>query len=579
MEDFLDASGLNDKVWEILNTVQANLLFIHSAEIEVTLVERTKSGRARSARVRRLPEILTLCILNAIVPNSALILVGGHGGGKTTLVELLGRMFTGESLSAVQRGILRGHPQLTEEKIVATLKPGKLLKEGVEEIVWREFMTEFWKIIDEVNRLTPYAQDILLSLLAEGKVKYFNETLNCRPCCVFATINPQDAGTFELALPFLDRFGMAIPISMPTSGDLGLILSSKDEKLYDYDEITQVPAILTREELMKIWNLVGKVPISDTANQFIREIVREFSACLRTSKGAGGLLQVGQSLCEGCHFNTKKVVCNKIISQLSVRAAKDMARYSRALAWLLNQDEVSIEIVEAIAPYVIWHRVKFVDREIMQYPFFGNKLEYTRDIIQIIKKNHVRRKTVYEVLENIKNGTVSDADIKKVELIAKNDLITQLDLLPEILKYKNKEYSKMKASLEKAYAVQDVEKLLELKNELFKNPDFPNRPLLLSEVSEYITRLTLDSFIFPFKYFETVCAEIAAKIPELASTVATLNDLSRLGPISKQVKSGDVFMTISTTGISSNAQVFVEVAGGPTAEKIKKLIEDLTGKK
>jgi len=44
------------------------------------------------------------------------------------------------------------------------------MHEGVEEVVRRQFVTNFWKIIDEVNRLTPYAQDILLCLLAEGKI-------------------------------------------------------------------------------------------------------------------------------------------------------------------------------------------------------------------------------------------------------------------------------------------------------------------------------------------------------------------------------------------------------------------------
>lgn len=63
-----------------------------------------------------MPEILTLCVLNALVPNSAMLLVGGHGGGKTSIVKYLGRMFTGMSLDKAEECILRGHPQLTEEK-------------------------------------------------------------------------------------------------------------------------------------------------------------------------------------------------------------------------------------------------------------------------------------------------------------------------------------------------------------------------------------------------------------------------------------------------------------------------------
>lgn len=72
------------------------------------------------------------------------------------------------------------------------------MKDGVEEVVWRKFILNFWKIIDEVNRLTPYAQDILLSLLAEGTVKYYDEITTINKYCLYATINPQDVGTFEL---------------------------------------------------------------------------------------------------------------------------------------------------------------------------------------------------------------------------------------------------------------------------------------------------------------------------------------------------------------------------------------------
>ena len=159
---------LRKKVWKIINITQANQLFVHSKNLEIKYFNKD----TQKVNTKTLPEILSLCVLNALVPNSAMILVGGHGGGKTSLTKLLGRMFTGYSLNEIESSIIRGHPQLTEEKLVGTLKLGKLMHDGEEEVVWRHFVLNFWKIIDEVNRLTPYAQDILLSLLAEGTIKY-----------------------------------------------------------------------------------------------------------------------------------------------------------------------------------------------------------------------------------------------------------------------------------------------------------------------------------------------------------------------------------------------------------------------
>jgi ABC-type multidrug transport system fused ATPase/permease subunit len=87
-----------------MNLIQANQLFVHSKFLEIDYLN--EKGKIQK---KKLPEILTLCVLNAIVPNSAMLLVGGHGGGKTTLVKLLGRMFTGNSLSEIENSIVRGH--------------------------------------------------------------------------------------------------------------------------------------------------------------------------------------------------------------------------------------------------------------------------------------------------------------------------------------------------------------------------------------------------------------------------------------------------------------------------------------
>ena len=121
-----EENALRKKVWKIINITQANQLFVHSKNLDIKYFDE----KSKKVKTKGLPEILSLCILNALVPNSAMLLVGGHGGGKTTLVKLLGRMFTSNSLDDIEESIIRGHPYLTEEKIVATFKLGKLIKEG-----------------------------------------------------------------------------------------------------------------------------------------------------------------------------------------------------------------------------------------------------------------------------------------------------------------------------------------------------------------------------------------------------------------------------------------------------------------
>lgn len=96
---------LRKKVWRLINTIQANQLFVHSKNLEIKYYDEDNER----IKTKILPEILSLCVLNALVPNSAMLLIGGHGGGKTTLVKLLGRMFTGMTLGDIESSIVRGH--------------------------------------------------------------------------------------------------------------------------------------------------------------------------------------------------------------------------------------------------------------------------------------------------------------------------------------------------------------------------------------------------------------------------------------------------------------------------------------
>ena len=105
LKEIVEETNLRKKVWKIINVTQTNQLFVHSKNIEISNFD----SDTNKIKKQYLPEILTITVLNAIVPNSAMLLIGGHGGGKTSLVKVLGRMFTGNSLSDIESSIIRGH--------------------------------------------------------------------------------------------------------------------------------------------------------------------------------------------------------------------------------------------------------------------------------------------------------------------------------------------------------------------------------------------------------------------------------------------------------------------------------------
>ena len=563
----VEQEQLRKKVWRILNLIQANQLFIHSKNLEIKYPDNQKN----KINSIKLPEILTISVLNALVPNSAMLLIGGHGGGKTTLVKLLGRMFTSNTLEMIEESIIRGHPQLTEEKLVGTLKLGKLMKEGAEEVVWKKFVINFWKIIDEVNRLTPYAQDILLSLLAEGTVKYYDSIMNVNKFCLFATINPQDVGTFELSSPFLDRFGISVPISMPASQDLQLILAGKDEKYSGYDELLEVPKILNIDDLMEIWYYVNRVQINQEANNYIHAIIREFTLCDRIDKGNTESLKPSTGLCSGCHFDTAQNVCNKIDSILSVRVAKDLLRYSKSLAWLLDINEIDVNIVNSIAPYVISHRVDYSKRELEKAPYWGNKYGFSRDLLVKIQNRFLKRKICYEVTQKFRNGIQEKGDLQEIQNFQKNDLIVKYDLYPFVQELKNKQYKSLAKQINEASNKGKIEELAKIRNDLLENLDFPNRADLINWCNRELYKQTVTDYVFKYYYWKEVWADIASEFPKLDNPLKEAFGKRQ----TKQVRSEDLLIEVNVTGTDDDSLVNIQISGGSEALKLKEILDKI----
>ncbi|MHA2423812.1 MAG: AAA family ATPase [Candidatus Thorarchaeota archaeon] len=558
---------LRERIWNVITTVESRGLFVHSEELPV----RYKSSARSSDRVStvRLPLIAGACVLNSLVPRSAMLLIGGHGGGKTTLIKLLGRMLTGKTLNEIDDGMLRGHPQLTEEKMVATLRPGPLMKEGVEVVVWRRFVTNFWKIIDEVNRLTPHAQNILLSMLAEGELKYYDEVKRCDDYCLYATMNPTDSGTFDIAPPFLDRFGMAVPITMPTVDDLEIILASRDERLFGYDELWQVPAITTEQDLLTLWNLADKIPVSPEASEYMRSLVREFGACIRADKSQSHSLTVETGLCDGCHFNTAKSVCNKVVIPLSVRAAKDLHRYSKAAAWLVGSPEVGIEIVKSLAPLVFWHRTRFVPEFIEKSPFFGNSFDFTKHLVELGSTRFAQREAAIKLMGKLKRGEADKSVTDELNEMAKSDLLVRLDYLKLAKELKKASYAKMVKNVEKAISSESVDQLTKLQQELLESPDFPNRSMLLGRISDQLHKLTLSQYSLTFEQWQDLWTTISLKIPKMTSILKeTLNPPKR-----KVARTDGVTLVVYVTGSTPESPVFLEVSGGKDSLELGKEIE------
>ena len=499
----------NIDIVQALDKLRINNLYVHNDELKGAAFKTQKLSE------RKVYLVETLAVINALVERGTMMLYGGHGGGKTTLSKYLGQMFCGKSKDEIEDCILRGHAQLTEEKILGSLDFAQMLGQkdltnGKLDVVWNEFVTSEWKIIDEINRLSPYAQNILLSLLAEGSVKYHDQSKIVPPFTLYATLNPKDNANEELALPFRDRFAIALPITMPDYDSFSTIgkrdKNNRQDNLEDY---------LKGIELEEIQESVKTIPYSEEAELFINYIIASYRLCERVSKESNDTISVDRSLCEHCHMNAPEKVCCKIKQPLSVRVKEDLYRYAKALAWFLGDNQVTTKHIVLLAPYMIWHRSviskKFISTltdswkdtssSKMTSSFITNlDLEGTTQIIQKIYNEFQGIKQLLIKFEQIKKGQLSVGDfeefVKESSKPSYNSLILNAEILPIIKTKYEPVYNDIIDYNRRIENINNISGLKELKEEIAFKYNIPNRQYLSDQIDRKIKSVEVQPIEF-----------------------------------------------------------------------------------
>lgn len=478
-----------------LDRLRNDSLYVHNDELPGA------SFYSDRLKGRKVYLVETLAVINALVERGTMMLFGGHGGGKTTLAKYLGQIFCHLTKDKIEDCILRGHPQLTEEKILGSLdfaqitnnKP--LNKYGKIDVVWNSFVDSKWKIIDEINRLSPYAQNILLSLLAEGTVKYQDESRIIPPFTLYATLNPKDNANEELSLPFKDRFALALPITMPDYDSFSTI-GKRDKNSRD-----KLEEYLPNIDLSEVQKDIKSISYTSEAELFINYIIASYRLCMRASKESNDTLSVDKNLCENCRMKGEEKVCNKIKQPLSVRVKEDLYRYGKALAWFLGAPQVTTEHIMTLAPYMIWHRTvlskKFTlslteawkDESSKKHlnDFITNiDLNGTRTLIQLIKKEFDGVKHLLEKFEEVKTGKLSqtefDAFLSEASSSTYNSLILNAEILPVLKEKYFPVYGRIIDYNKKIDSCSNKDELKSLKEDMAFTYDIPNRQYLSAKI-------------------------------------------------------------------------------------------------
>ena len=370
--------------------------------------------------------VLLLTHLAMCIPRAAVLYQGMPGTGKTSIAELVSEALLGIPLTEIQEATIYGNPELTTSDMLAYLDAGALIKEGKEVIHPRKFMTSRVHMVDEVNRPTPGKLSIIYQAVDRGFATLKGERIVSTPGPFFGTANYKDSGNFDMPPSFLDRFHVALTSYTLNPAMMSVVPASAEQHA------------LSESDVHDIHDAVATISWGKAVSPVVMYFFMEVNACTRASQDAerktkAHMTQKPPSVCTDCHYYTDNAICNKTAEGISVRAYNSVLSFSKAIAWWRGNDEIELDDVEAVIPYVFGHRLtptSCASQELQR-----DKVSFARELFAAAKKSYDTAAIVCPIIRELpyiaaavyagnhsitqKQLTAAFEDVKKLQTPAK----------------------------------------------------------------------------------------------------------------------------------------------------------------
>ncbi len=124
---------------------------------------------------------LLFTIANSCLHNRMLLLYGGMGANKTTLINVIGSRLCNVPYGDMVSTMIAGHPEQTEEKMIGFIDPRQWMSKYEDgdsiKVIWTKWAKSRWKVIDELNRFPPGKQNLFHDILRAKQISYSGQTL------------------------------------------------------------------------------------------------------------------------------------------------------------------------------------------------------------------------------------------------------------------------------------------------------------------------------------------------------------------------------------------------------------------
>ena len=263
-------------------------------------------------------------LLIALLANGHVLLEGVPGLAKTLAIKTLA------SLIDAKYSRIQFTPDLLPADVVGTMVYSA--KQEKFEVRRGPVFANF-VLADEINRAPAKVQSALLEAMQEHQVTIGEQTFTLpNPFLVMATQNPiEQEGTYPLPEAQVDRFMLKVVIDYPTLEEEKMIIRENLQ-----GSMPKVTPVTTADEILKAREVVRQVYIDVKIEKYIADIV--FATRYPDRYGLADLKDM-------------------ITFGGSPRASINLAKTSRAYAFLKHRGYVIPEDVRAVAHDVLRHRI------------------------------------------------------------------------------------------------------------------------------------------------------------------------------------------------------------------------------
>ncbi len=289
-------------------------------------------------------------LLISLLSDGHILLEGVPGLAKTLAIKTLSQLIDAK-YSRIQFT-----PDLLPADVVGTMIYSQ--KEETFQVKKGPVFANF-VLADEINRAPAKVQSALLEAMQEHQVTIGDKTFKMpTPFLVMATQNPiEQEGTYQLPEAQVDRFMLKVIIDYPTLEEEKKIMR---ENLAG--EMPKVTPVVTADEIIRAREVVNQVYIDEKIEQYIADIIFATRYPER--------------------YNLKEL-SELITFGGSPRASINLAKASRAYAFIKHRGYVVPEDVRAVAHDVLRHRVG------LSYEAEANNVTAEEIVSKIINKVEV----------------------------------------------------------------------------------------------------------------------------------------------------------------------------------------------